>query len=169
MSDNLGWLNTLYRQAFPHLRRIEGNTDLATQFEGVDKRFYCRNPRPYRIEEKLRYTDYGDLLLEDYSNYTTKRPGWARDTQKTTEFLAYIIVPSKALWIVRYPALRQYFLANYVGLYERYVKQSKTGDYVWGKTPTRDGCLPFQTANIPVPIKEFPKNWLATNFWGYYA
>jgi hypothetical protein len=169
MSDNINWLNGLYKQAFPHLEHIEENTDLATQFEGVDKWFYCGNPRPYRIEEKFRYDDYGDLLLEDYSNYATKSPGWTRDTQKTTEFLAYIIVPNKALWMLRYPALRQYFLTNYDRLYERYVKGSKTGDYKWGKTKDDNGHLLFQTANIPVPIKEFPKNWLATNFRRYYA
>jgi hypothetical protein len=170
MSDNINWLNGLYKQAFPHLENIVDNKNVTSQFEGVDKWLYCKNTgRPFRIEEKLRNKDYGDLLLEDYSNWDTKRPGWTRDIQKITDYLVYIILLRKTLWIFCYPALRQYFLTNYDNLYKSYVTRSRTGDYVWGNTPDQNGNLLFKTANIPVPLGEFPRNWLLKNFWRYYA
>ncbi len=168
MGSDLVWLNEFYKQAFPHLENIKINEDVNTQFEGVDKWFYCKNLRPLRIEEKFRNEDYGDLLLEDYSNWTTKRLGWARDSCKTTDYLAYIILPRKTLWMLNYLALRQYFLLNYDNLFARYVIGSKTGDYVWGKTFDQNGTLLFRTANIPVPLNEFPSGWLAKNLWEYH-
>lgn len=164
------WLTELYKQAFPHLETIKDNKDIIAQFEGIDKWFYCKNrSKPFGIEEKSRHENYNDLLLEDYSNWTTKRPGWARDNQKTTDFLAYIILPRKTLWVFWYSPLRQYFLTNYDTLYRKYVTESRARDYKWGETFSATGELLFRTANIPVPLAEFPRSWLAKNFWQYHT
>ena len=120
-----------------------------------------RDGHKVKVEEKERKKDYGDLLLEDFSNYERRTIGWTRDDRKITDYLAYIIVPSRFAYIFYYPALRRIFIDNLDLWRERY-------PYKFGKTFKGDVLL-FTTANIVVPFNELPENWLAKNCWRYNA
>jgi len=157
----IGWLEAIYRQAFPHFTSIIVNRDVETQKKGVDCYIVLRDGHKVKVEEKERKKDYGDLLLEDFSNYERRTIGWTRDDRKITDYLAYIIVPSRFAYIFYYPALRRIFIDNLDLWRERY-------PYKFGKTFEGDALL-YTTANIPVPFIEFPENWLAKNCWRYTA
>ena len=157
----IDWLEAIYRQAFPHLTSIIANSDVETQKKGVDSYLVLKNGHRVKVEEKERKKDYGDLLLEDFSNFERRSAGWARDDRKITDYLAYIIVPPRFAYILYYPALRRIFIDN-LDLWRQ--KHS----YVFGKTFEGDILL-YTTANIPVPFNEFPEDWLAKNCWRYNA
>ena len=134
---------------------------METQRKGVDCYLVLRNGHKVKVEEKERKKAYGDLLLEDFSNYERRSVGWARDEHKITDYLAYIIVPSRFAYIFYYPALRRIFKDNLELWRQKY-------SYVFGKT-FEGGVLLFTTANIPVPFNEFPEDWIAKNCWRYNA
>jgi len=165
----MGWIESIYKKAFPSLISIEENTEKITQKQGVDFYLYIKAPKPIKLEVKDRYYDYPDILLEDYSCWERRTPGWARDMSKVTDYLSYIVHPRKEIFMFYYLALRRYFLSEYDRLFDCYVKHSKTGTYIWGKTLDREREILYKTANIPVPLSDFPRGWLLKNCWRYRA
>lgn len=160
-SEDRVWIEVAYKKAFPHLVAIFYNKEVETQKKGVDLYAKIENGTRVKIEEKVRGYSYDDLLLEDYSNYEQRTPGWARDITKISDYLAYILLPSRLVYIIYFPALRRIFI-------ERYPEWSKV-PYKFGKTFDQDNNLLYTTANIPVPIVYFPKDWRLKNWWTYRA
>ncbi|GAI85683.1 unnamed protein product, partial [marine sediment metagenome] len=129
------------------------------QKKGIDLILLLPNDQEAKIEEKARSQVFDDILLEDWSNYEQKTPGWARDLSKTTDYLSYIQLPTRKLWLLYYPALRRFFLDNYKDIETRF-------SYVFGKTYNA-GNLLYTTANYPLPWSYFPQDWLLKNCWKY--
>lgn len=81
-----GDINNFYRRIFP-VKKIEEVTDRQVQYRGIDKILYLEGGKELKIEEKRRRTDYGDILLEVYSNRETKRLGWLYTSQ--SDYISY--------------------------------------------------------------------------------
>jgi hypothetical protein len=154
------WILSKYKMAFPHALRFVECTTAQRQKEGVDYYALFADSAPLFIEEKIRWEKYPDLLIEEYANWDKKTPGWGLDKNKKTHYLAYIIIPSKEIFIIDFPALQQFFIDNYNLLTHKYER-------VMGKTYDNFGHLLYQTSNIPVPWQEFDKLWKAKNVWHY--
>jgi hypothetical protein len=115
------------------------------------------------IEEKVRTRYYGDLLLEDWSVYEKRTPGWTRDKHKTTDYLAYYYPRQRIFWIMHFPALRDWFYENYDTVLAEIKRQDIkrfNSEYVWGKTKESG----YHTANIPVPLSVFGCDWINKHF-----
>lgn len=99
-----------YKKMFPNLKSIDFCEDLDTQFKGIDKIITFKNGGIVTIDEKKRRVDYGDILLELYSNYQTKRRGWLFTAQ--CDYIAYAIMPSKTVYLLPSLLLKTAWIKN---------------------------------------------------------
>ena len=78
-------IDAVYRKAFPNLTNIEVVTDLEQQKKGIDKLLIFDSGKVILIDEKRRRRDYGDILLEEYSDFDRKkRAGYHGKNTRTT-------------------------------------------------------------------------------------
>lgn len=99
---------------------------------------------PKTFEAKIRYTDYGDLLVETLSNTETKSLGWIYTTQ--ADYLIYAVLENstvKKLFIINLPYLKEWW--NRQGRYSKYTTH-------YGETDNL-----YKTENKAVPISDLPK------------
>src|SRR5262252_175750 len=117
LSDEPAW-QEFYRSLWPNLHvaiRIDGASQM--QRDGIDREIILTNGRRYRIDEKKRAKDYGDLLLEEWSVFhgeadSRNKIGWALDSAKQCDFLAYAIPTATKCYFLPFEHLRLAFLAN---------------------------------------------------------
>jgi hypothetical protein len=110
--DVEGW-GPFYRKYFPDmLGAVPLIGDSKWQRDGVDKIILLPNRDQILIDEKVRHTSYDDFLLERYSNFENRTPGWAVDQSKVCDYVAYAILPLKKACLIPFPLLRATCLAN---------------------------------------------------------
>lgn len=134
-------LNEYYKASFKNLIRVVRTTDKQEQYDGIDvKLFFSDCKDPTFIDEKIRRKDYGDILLEEYSNWQDKTPGWL-EKRKRTHFLNFVWVFDNKCLLLPYQLVRQAYLTHKTKWLEQFKRKfADNGSY--------------QTSNIPVPIRE---------------
>ena len=132
-------LNNFYKRIFPDLTKIEFAYDLELQKKGIDKILHFKNGKTVLIDEKKRRKDYGDILLEEYSNYEEKIWGWL-NREKHTDYLIYYIVPTSKIYIFPFLILQLTWLRNYKKWLENYGRK-----FAINKN--------YKTSNIPIPTE----------------
>lgn len=65
--------NQMYYKKFPHLEQIEIVSDIEQQKKGIDKILHLEGGKTIFIDEKKRRKDYGDILIEEYSDFDNKK------------------------------------------------------------------------------------------------
>jgi hypothetical protein len=166
------WLRSKYRKAFPSMRGLDYNNEESTQRQGVDLYVNFNDLKPIKVDEKARWQYYGDILLEDWSIFEIKKPGWTRDTSKITDCIAYFFPEQEIFYMIHYPSLRDWFYEHYdtvlMEIRQKRIKAwGKEKEYAMGETLGQLGNANYHTANIPVNINDFEPDWLAKNFWAY--
>jgi hypothetical protein len=132
-------INDAYFKAFPHLKEIRTVTELAKQRLGIDKELIFENDNIVYVDEKKRRVDYGDILLEEYSNFETKKVGWlGRD--KYTDYIAYAVMPSHKVYFLPFLLLQKTWVENWAEWLLRFGR----------KLAINNG---YTTSNIPIPVK----------------
>lgn len=106
------FVDEVYKKAFPHLKEIRVVTDLETQKKGIDKILVFEGGNTVFVDEKRRRKDYGDILLEEYSNWERKTVGWLGKT-KYTDYIAYIVAESKKIYLLPFLLLQKCWVDNY--------------------------------------------------------
>ncbi len=130
-------INNAYFKAFPHLVRIEVVESLPLQMRGIDKILHFSEGNSVNVDEKKRRKDYGDILLEEYSNWQTKRVGWLGKT-KYTDYITYVIEPTKQIYFFPFLLLQRIWLDNYHDWIAKYGR----------KFAKNDG---YVTSNVAIP------------------
>ena len=75
--ESARWWPEVYRKAFPSMKAyISVRDDGWAQRAGIDRYVVLESGRIIPIDEKVREKDYGDILLERWSNEERKIPGW---------------------------------------------------------------------------------------------
>ena len=131
--------NEVYYKKFPHLKRIETITDIARQRKGIDKILHLHCGKKILIDEKKRRKDYGDILIEEYSDLDKKKVGWI-SREKYTDYIVYFVMPSKKVYFLPFILMQLAWIENYEiwkNKYGRKIADNKT----------------YKTSNIPVPLK----------------
>ena len=78
----------IYERAFPNfLAMIDHRDDGEHQRAGIDRSVILANSKQILIDEKIRYKDYGDILLEYVSVDRTNAPGWVCKPQGPITYL----------------------------------------------------------------------------------
>ena len=119
LSDEPAWVD-FYRAIWPDMIscvRLDGKSDL--QLAGVDRVIYRANGlREFRIDEKKRKKDYGDIALEVWDQVPLGKfdgarvlpgqwkRGWAVDPKKVCDFVVYAILPSQRAYLLPFELLR---------------------------------------------------------------
>lgn len=137
--DNVLFDNLYYR-VFPHLQKIKFVTDLKLQKQGIDKELIFGNGKHIFIDEKKRRKDYGDILLEEYSNWECKVIGWLGKSKKT-DYIVYAIMPTKTVYFLPFLLLQKAWLHNYKNWLRKYGR-------IFADNPG------YKTSNIAVPTLE---------------
>lgn len=149
------WVTDFYYKCFPNIVSINSVPKGYLQYSGVDKIITQKDNYKIYIEEKVRFEDYGDILLEEYSNWEKKTPGWITDESKITDFIAYIIIPTKKIWLINFRKLKILWDDKYPEWLKKYKRKVAT--------TYEKGSIRKTTSNIPVPIEELEAAFLRTN------
>jgi hypothetical protein len=130
--------DNFYFRVIPNLERVEIINDLSLQKEGIDKKLILKNGKIILIDEKKRRKNYGDILLEEYSDYDKKKVGWI-GLNKQTDYIIYAIMPSKKVYLIPFLLLQKAWKSNYHNWMRIYGRKFAPNKY-------------YVTSNIPVPV-----------------
>ena len=90
----------IYRRAFPSFCAMVDHTDDGEhQRAGIDRSVILANSKQLLIDEKIRYKDYPDILLEHTSNDRTNAPGWVCKPLRA-DYIAYAIKPAGRCYLL---------------------------------------------------------------------
>lgn len=131
----------VYRNAFPTFAGMTCvRSDGWAQRGGIDRVVTLSSGKSLHIDEKVRKKDYGDILIEYWSDEERRVPGWiAKDL--ACDFIAYAFLPSRTCYLLPFHQLRLAWKNNgkeWVGRYK--------------KTVADNGS--YQTVGVAVPIPE---------------
>lgn len=146
----LPWVNEFYKRVFPGVERCSAVTGVELQTAGIDKilRFKRGSLRQsITIDEKIRYSFYNDILLEEYSNYERRTPGWLIKNNTLCDYISYIFKDQEIVYLFEYKKLKESWDRNYEYWLEKRGRK-------FGKTQDRFGNVLYRTSNIPVPLAE---------------
>jgi hypothetical protein len=97
-ADQPFWFE-IYRRAFPGLRAcVNVRDDGWAQRGGIDRRLVLACGRTITVDEKVRKEDWPDILLERWSDYERKIPGWIQKPL-ACDFIAYAFLPSQTCYL----------------------------------------------------------------------
>lgn len=134
-----GQLNVIYRIHFkPYVRKVEKVNDIVLQRQGIDTILTMASGAQIYFDEKVRAKDYGDILLEEYSVWEQRKEGWLCGS-KQTDYITYIVVPSKRIFFLPFLLLQKAWDMNHDGWLTKYGRRF---------APNKG----YQTSNIPVPV-----------------
>lgn len=92
LSDEPSWVE-FYRRIWPDMIScVRLDADSKLQRAGIDRAIFLPNRQiPIYVDEKKRDKDWGDLLVEEWSNLERHKVGWALDKTKVCDFVAYAV------------------------------------------------------------------------------
>jgi len=98
--EDAPWWLDVYRKAFPTLvAAVSVRRDGWAQRGGIDRMLTLQCGRTIAIDEKVREKDYGDILLERWSDHARREPGWIQKPL-ACEFIAYAVIPTQRCWLL---------------------------------------------------------------------
>jgi len=106
--------DNFYRRVFPSLVEIENVTDLDLQMKGIDKIIHFKENKKLYIDEKKRRKDYGDIILEIWSNTEKRKAGWIFKSH--TDYIVYAIIPSRKCYLLPALLLKIWVKNNWLNL-----------------------------------------------------
>ena len=100
------WLS-VYEEAFPNMvSAMAARKYSDAQKAGIDRVILLSNTRSLYIDEKLRFKEYSDILLEYMSNDRHQTKGWM-DKDLAIDYLAYAFVESKKCYLFDWQMLKR--------------------------------------------------------------
>ena len=104
---NAPWWEHVYRNAFPYFESMElVPSGTPEQLAGIDRIIRLEGGGVIFIDEKVRHTDYDDILLETQSSVEHKTWGWACKPL-LCDYIAYVFLPSKRCYLFPFQQLQQ--------------------------------------------------------------
>lgn len=166
----------LYRQIWPdYLTSMRVPSErCALQTQGVDRIVYLKSGPAFRIDEKIRSTDYRDVLLEEFSRceFDPERRlvtrwhqiGWALDDGKVCDYVVYAIPLLGVAYLLPFDELRRACHANFERWkqnprwYPKATRSQGSGGHYWW---TVSAAIPFEELNRCMSGQRCA--WLSTN------
>lgn len=131
-------INRYYYKVFPELDKIGVVESIELQRKGIDKVLQMKSGKKILVDEKKRRKDYGDILLEEYSNWETRRPGWL-GRGHYTDYIVYVIVETGKVYLLPFLILQKAWRDNYAGWKRNYrTIQARNQTYT-----TTSLCIPI--------------------------
>lgn len=133
------WWEQIYRSAFGGFASMTNvRADGWAQRGGIDRVVVLKSGKTLTIDEKVREKDYGDILLERWSDKERRVPGWVQK-ELACDFIAYAIAPIQTCWLLPFQPLRRAWRTNgkaWIDLYGTIIAHNRS----------------YKTESVPVPI-----------------
>lgn len=98
---------SVYKEMFPEFVEMSGTIgNMDMQRRGIDRVIILNNNKTVYVDEKIRFKEYNDILLEYISVSTTGAPGWM-EKQIDIDWLAYAFVGSQKCYMIPFPLLKR--------------------------------------------------------------
>jgi hypothetical protein len=153
-----------YRQAFPTMRAmVNHREDGDHQRAGIDRSIVLANSKQITLDEKIRRKDYGDILLERWSNLEKKVPGWVVKPL-LCDYIAYAIAPRGVCYLLPVIQLQAAWQENETTWQARRPVDAENPGYTTRSYPVSPTELfhaireRFRVSFTPIPGKEDSKN-----------
>lgn len=100
------WWAEVYRKAFHNLATMTlvRNNGWAQQ-GGIDRLLTLTSGRCLTVDEKVRRHDYGDILLERWSDRDRRKAGWVQK-DLACDYIAYAFSLTGRCYLLPFPTLR---------------------------------------------------------------
>jgi len=120
----------VYRAAFPGFMGMHDLRDDGWwQRAGIDRSIVLSNSKTVLVDEKVRKKDWGDILLEYFSDEARKTPGWVRK-DLACDFIAYAFLPSRKCYLLPFLQLRRAWDSNGRRWFKQYeIIRADNGNY----------------------------------------
>jgi hypothetical protein len=139
-ADNPIWFE-VYTKAFPSLESIACvRQDGWAQRGGIDRVLVLGSGKTLAVDEKVRFKDYGDILLEVFSDYDRRTPGWV-GKDLACDYIAYAVIPLKVCYLLPFQTLRRAWQANRIEWVKKYPL-----------TPADNGTYRTFSVGVPKPV-----------------
>lgn len=144
VEDEPFWLE-VYAHAFPDMVTMVSHRENGYwQKAGVDRSIILSTSKQILIDEKVRRKNYGDILLEYWSDRDRKVPGWAVKPL-LADYIAYAILPRGLCFFLPVIQMQEAWRINGEAWMSRYRKvpaenSGPNGDWI--------------TLSCAVPMKE---------------
>lgn len=97
----------IYYEFFPDVLSISGTIEsMDLQKMGVDRVVHLENGKRFLIDEKIRKSDWPDILLEYKSAAEYNTPGWI-EKPLSIDYLAYAFCPSQTCYLFDWVSLKR--------------------------------------------------------------
>ena len=140
-SDAPWWMD-LYRRAFPTLvSAVSVRNDGWAQRGGIDRVITLACGRVYTVDEKVRTSDWPDILLEQWSDEGRRSPGWIQKPL-ACDFIAYAFAPSRRCYLLPVALLQRAWRIEgreWVEVYGQ--RRARNPNYVSTSVPVPIGVL----------------------------
>lgn len=129
----------VYQKAFPTmLAMVDHREDGEHQRAGIDRSVILANAKQLLIDEKVRFKDYGDILIEFISNDRRQSPGWAEKDLRC-DYIAYAVIPSGRCFVLPVPQLQLAWKFKKADWIQRFGTRAAQNEG-------------YRTINCPVPV-----------------
>lgn len=106
------WWEDVYKEAFPSMVGMRSvRADGWAQRGGIDRLVDLRDGTSIKVDEKVRYEVYEDILLEVWSDRDRQKPGWIKK-DLTCDYIAYAFVPTQMCYLLPFQLLKRAFEQN---------------------------------------------------------
>ena len=106
------WWEDVYRQAFPNfLTMTHLPADGWAQRAGIDRLVTLTDGTVLKIDEKVRRSQWPDILLEYWSDERRRSPGWIAKPL-TCDYIAYAFAPTQVCYLLPFQTLRRAWFVN---------------------------------------------------------
>lgn len=110
--EDAPWWEPVYRRAFPAFHSMMSvRRDGWAQRGGIDRVVTLKSGKTLTIDEKVRDSDWPDILLERWSDVGRKTPGWIQK-DLACDFIAYAFIPSQQCYLLPFLTLRKAWIDN---------------------------------------------------------
>lgn len=98
---------SIYRHHFHNFKEmIDIKGKCQAQLDGIDRCVILSTGEMIKIDEKVRDSYYGDILLEIYTDMKSKSHGWILKDLRC-DYIAYAFKSTKACFLIPFPALKR--------------------------------------------------------------
>lgn len=144
--EDKDWWELVYKEAFPGFHSMMSvRKDGWAQRGGIDRVIQLSSGKTYTVDEKVRLTSYGDILLERWSSKEKQTPGWVQKSL-ACDFIAYAFVPDEKVYVLPFNSLQRAWIENGKQWIDLATSQSDGFKVVLAKNQG------YTTESIAVPI-----------------
>ncbi len=114
------WWKQIYSRSFPFFESMERvPSGTPEQLAGIDRIIRLQNGSTIYVDEKVRHSDYDDVLLEIRSSEEHQTWGWACKSL-ACHYIAYVFLPSQRCYLFPFPQVQQALKNHWTDWHDKY-------------------------------------------------